>query len=1266
MSEAAMRTDSPATLLGENPRLRQVRLLVDGNMRRWKLLTLLEGFGFAVSILLAYLLVVVWLDDTFHLPRLGRILAGSGLLIGLAVIAVGLVRRRRRLRMSEDQVALAIERRTQGGLQNRLINALQLARTTDASSLEISRAVIEENVAGMQRLKLEQAAALSPALVRVGVAGLLVVVAAGFYYRQPGRFTNSAQRILLPFVDVEPIYRTTLSVTPGDIEIAGDVEISIAIEGVRPTELLLMNESAGKRSDSTIPVPPQGVVRHTIRDVRQTQLYAVRGGDFTTPFYRITVPTPANVSLLTARYRYPEYSGLAPRTTESAAGDLEGLSGTEVELTFDFDSPCAEATMCIERRSTAEKKIDDKRSAPPVERLALRSVSPVRFTGKLVLRDQAEYRVESRRSERAPFVGRAYPIRILSDIEPQLQLTGFDGKSETTIDAVLPYRAVASDDWGLTEVGLFIRRLGTTSPATVATDSATKLSDAKGATVASGPAWEKIELWSIDGKKEFDHAGDLTLLSLAAAEGERIELALRGRDRDPAKAERWTEGTVYSLSIGGDAAALQLLYERILRTETELKQVLAEQRRILVQTVDWLRKLDGEGGLKWDDPKNITALHTGVGELTKQQAALRAKSGAAARAMPTEAGSLQMSVGLLADTEMVRAERIFESLPTRDLLQAKRSAIADAQLTEQRTIVSLQQILDGYATFRFEWELDHLTGFAKMLAERQTALHETSLINAARPRDKPSEPWQASAVRRQEKLTELVALVETGFIGIGEKLADAAPEGSDASLATAFTTAGEAAGAGELTAALAQSAELLKAGKWNDAASRQQVAAAKLTALHDALRKAQVDAAQAALKALEEMAKGDVAAQQAIEKLKAGTDKQFGLLPEKMPVKDLIEMREKLDLDKKGGPQEKTGKVTDYTVSAKTIESLNRPDGGKRQDFDVLKLGGSKGQKTPSYPGTSDTESNVVNAPVQEELKDLVGALLEEADEMQKNFETSTLNTAFNINEAGEVGKLGGDMNSFAAAATTGNKKPPTRNVGGASRSGRRGARAHGVVVGDESVNRRGRDQVQEGQERVADQAGLIKETMSGDPQNDTSTGVGGKRVQSDDTKFSTANVGKWTDDMANRMGKPQNKNYIVERQDGRMDPQVAEMLRDMTSRHEQIIERVKAIRKELKNLYLPTDHLDAILAELQGQLDQLKERPTAEVFRLQNETLDKLRGTVRVFQQPASGFQPSLPREQVVRGRVLDDADRPPPPEYAEAIKRYYERLSSGAGAKP
>jgi hypothetical protein len=237
--------------------------------------------------------------------------------------------------------------------------------------------------------------------------------------------------------------------------------------------------------------------------------------------------------------------------------------------------------------------------------------------------------------------------------------------------------------------------------------------------------------------------------------------------------------------------------------------------------------------------------------------------------------------------------------------------------------------------------------------------------------------------------------------------------------------------------------------------------------------------------------------------------------------------------------------------------------------------------------------------------------------------------------------------------------KPPTSNVGGASRAGRRGARAHGIVVGNESINRRGRDKVQEGQERVADQEGTIKETKSDDMQKDVSTGIGGKKVESENNKFSEADAGKWTDDIVKRMGKAQAKNSIVERQDGKIDPRVAEMMRDLESKHEQMIERVKAIRKELKNLYLPTDHLDETLAELNANLASLKERPNSEAFRMQVRALEKLRGTLQVFHQASAGFQPSVAREQAVHGRVLDEPARQPLPGYEDAVKQYYRKLA-------
>ena len=283
-----------------------------------------------------------------------------------------------------------------------------------------------------------------------------------------------------------------------------------------------------------------------------------------------------------------------------------------------------------------------------------------------------------------------------------------------------------------------------------------------------------------------------------------------------------------------------------------------------------------------------------------------------------------------------------------------------------------------------------------------------------------------------------------------------------------------------------------------------------------------------------------------------------------------------------------------------------------------------------------------------------MGKLLEEADEMTEKFETYNLNAAFNINEPGEVGKQAGDLNSTAASAATGNMKPPTVNVGGATRSGLGQVRlcSRALTVGDQcEPSRPGQGSGGTGACRRSIRVDEAETERR--PPKDTSTGVGGKKVETDDAKFSVADKGKWTDDMARRLDKPQAKQFIVERKDGKLDAKLGEMFRDVNSRQEQLIERIKAIKKELRNLYLPTEHLDEIEAQLQASLGRLKERPDAEAFRQHLESLAKLRSSVRVFQR-LPGAWIRFRCERAIRGRALDDPARA----LVARLRRRYQTL--------
>src|SRR5438132_679045 len=128
----------------------QLREQVRHNSRRWKALLVLETIGVAISAPLAYLWLIFFIDNAVHLPLLGRLAANLGFLTCAAWVAVRLVRRWRNLHFTEDQVALAIERQTPGGVQNRLINAVQIARL--AHDQDLSEAVVRENYQRLQKV----------------------------------------------------------------------------------------------------------------------------------------------------------------------------------------------------------------------------------------------------------------------------------------------------------------------------------------------------------------------------------------------------------------------------------------------------------------------------------------------------------------------------------------------------------------------------------------------------------------------------------------------------------------------------------------------------------------------------------------------------------------------------------------------------------------------------------------------------------------------------------------------------------------------------------------------------------------------------------------------------------------------------------------------------------------------------------------------------------------------------------------------------------
>ncbi|MEQ2008762.1 MAG: hypothetical protein ABMA26_18435, partial [Limisphaerales bacterium] len=503
------------------------------------------------------------------------------------------------------------------------------------------------------------------------------------------------------------------------------------------------------------------------------------------------------------------------------------------------------------------------------------------------------------------------------------------------------------------------------------------------------------------------------------------------------------------------------------------------------------------------------------------------------------------------------------------------------------------------------------------------------------------------------KVLMLAGLAQTALAGVGERVTPV-----DELLGQAFTAAAVALDSSGAKTAMQQAVAELTPGRWSTAATAQTKAALALAEIHAKLKQAGAEAMARAMKELAQK-ESQLAAQQALEKLLAGSGVASETFRQDLAnISQVVEMRE-TEAAKKRAAAESLDKGALPPISAELAARMKTVESDARPDLSTLRLG-TKAEATRALSPDNLPPNAMVAPLVPDKIEDLIGKLLDEADEMSERFDSLSVNSGLISADPGEVGKLAGRMNSSGATSTTGNKKPPTANVGGMSATGRQGARSYGKVAGSESPNMRGRDKVQEGQFEAPDQDGVLKEKKTDDMQKDQSTGVGGKRVDSDDTKFNLSNKGEWQDKFADRMQKPQAVNHIVERQGKPLDPKVAAMLRDLDGDQKQLIERANALRKELKNLYLPTDHLDDLIAQLNQNLEKLRENPTAETFRTQQEILDRLRSEARVFSRANTGFQPSLPRNQQVRGRILDEPAGPVLPRYEQVVKEYYRRLAA------
>lgn len=1275
----------------------KMRQLVEGNARRWKRLIVLEGVSLAVASVLAYLWLAFLLDNVWHLPVWGRLLGFAGFFVAVVYFGYTLFQRWKQLRLTEDEVALAIEKQT-GGVQNSLINAIQLSRSGDPNTAALTGAVLEENYLRLQKIHVEQARQLGPALRRVGVAVAVIALGVAFGMLKPNYFMNSAKRILIPLADVKPIYQTELEVNPGNVEtMGGDVTVTINIKGVVPRDMKITREIGPKLSNETIAIPANArQLSYTFKDVKQSMTYSIAANDYTTQLYRIDVPQPVNLSMIKAKYVFPPYTKMDPLETSSASGDMEALTGTQASVTFVLDQPAKEVILLLERVATASalgksgadftsgtsgatnKTLSDRRVPGEVQRIALRMVNdnPQEWQGVLVFREVQGYRLETVQAKASgkgdPLVLQTqhYKIRMKLDQPPKIDWTGMDAAQEVVTTAVFPVKGTISDDIGIDKAGFFYRPIkagASEAPkqrAEVAPDDdddpdRAALAAAKNRT--GDEDWRPLQVWDghyVDKAKNAERylstisqSFNLAIESLGAMEGERFEIALRAKDTDPLKT-RWITGKSVTVSVGGDGNGLQLYYERLIRSEKAMKELIAAQKSAVDGSAEWMVKLDPQGATKWDDPTNEKTLIAAMRKRSESQTAVRDGASALLRDMVEQLQSVKGRLAMLGDTEMVQAIRGLDTIAVRESTEGKRAALQNVKAAQERTSTGLDELYADMVKFREEWEVNNMVSYVKLLADRQTALQEESAKRASTPSatKELEEMQRTGASRRQARMTELTALAVTATARIGQlKPTDELPD----QLIKAYGKASGELAAPALNTLYTSAAQSITSSKWADAAVQQGTAADTLLRIFGELRKVQNEVQAARKDTVPDDIDGKAKSQGAIAEQEKGEGANVKF--EKDQLSELIAQHNTRAVS---GENKDAKDKRDAELMFSTATGDDEDD-GVRQDPSVLTLGTKPMGANPPYSNASDRKANEVRAYLNKDFEDVMGDMIQSTDDANQEYAKLMQNSNFGISEAGDIGRDGGDINSVGANAATGNQEPPPNDAGGASRSGRKGGRSHGNSVSDEDANAQGKSKPLESDDTQKED-GVIKGKKATGPKTDTSVGTGGKKVEGLDNGFAkNTEKGSFDADDIKDMDPPKEHIEMAQKKGEKFSPELMESMRDPNSKVKQTIDNIKALKKDLKNLYLPAGKLAALEAELSANLEQLKERPTPELVRRQMRALEQLKQTLKVLDRARSSLQPTLPRNQEIRSAVLDEPSRATVPGYEDAVKRYYEMLA-------
>jgi hypothetical protein len=433
------------------PRLLDV---LDSTGRQLRQVLLWQTLLWLGVFLIGFLAILALADWIWVLPSSVRLMALVG---SLGIALAGLLRFGPRT--DRTQVAVAVEQQFPelGQRVQTAVEYTQPAPETAPASPGLVRALLHETDERTSALDYQRVIPWSALRIGSVILGLtLATVIAGLVFWPDLR--TAAMRALL----LRASY-TTLKVEPGDTTVrAGDnldVVVILAGRPVREARWLYRtadHQDHWKSADLASPEagghlstrrPLIGRVMTGLQNCQTDLEYRVEAGELLSPVYRVRVIHPLSIAKFEATVIPPSYTRRPPAI--QSEGTLRVIEGSDVQYSLELNRAPQTAALVLGTPGESTH-----RTMPlAIQGTTLRGTLP-RIT------TEQPYAIVARAADGVELDPAAYAIKVQPDEPPTVRFVRPEEELAVIATAEVPIEVAASDDFGITRVGIAYKAAG--------------------------------------------------------------------------------------------------------------------------------------------------------------------------------------------------------------------------------------------------------------------------------------------------------------------------------------------------------------------------------------------------------------------------------------------------------------------------------------------------------------------------------------------------------------------------------------------------------------------------------------------------------------------------------------------------------------------------------------------------------------------------------------------------------------------------------------